>query len=337
MRIKNMFNNMSRIHNKKENEKGFVLLAAVLFLSIALGTGVFVGARILRSTSRVTRTDTASKVYSGAEGGAEAFIVLPDSYLDKYLPSNLSTSDRNALCDTYGWTGYTDEDGLHGCEVKYVDPTTSVETVAKVSVNSFKVTEQVNGSDGLTFYLDEGNTQEVVLSRGGTDYQSNLNICWDDDSTHLYMIAYNENGILDRKILVPENANVDDYDTRLNSNIGPHDPKASDMSGLGMLRAENVGGRNFPDCIELEAPFFSNLNPTGIRLRSLRGSTTVGIVPNNNQMANFPVQGFLIRSKAELSSEGITKSVKTVRVYKSVSFLPNIFDYAIYSEGSIVN
>jgi hypothetical protein len=323
--------------NTNNKEKGFVLLAAVIFLSIALGAGLFIGVRMLRSASRVTRTDTASKVFSGAEGGAEAFVVLPDSFLDQFLPSNLSASAHNSLCDTYGWIPYTDEDGLHGCEVKYIDPQTSVETVAKVSVNSFKVTELVNGDDGLTFYLDEGNTQEVVLSRGGTNFQSNMDVCWDNASTDLYMITYNENGVLDRKIFLSESALVDDYDNRFNTNIDFDTLSDSNATGVGIIRDNNAGGGNFPNCISITSNYFSQTNPTGIRLRALRGSTSVGVVPNNNQMANFPVQGFLIRSKAELSSEGITKSVKTVRVYKSVSFLPNIFDYAIYSEGPIVN
>jgi hypothetical protein len=322
MRIKSMNKKYIEKEYKKRGDGngGFVLLAAVIFLSIALGTGVFIGARILRSTSRVIRTDTASKVYSGAEGGAESFIVLPDSYLDQFLSATADPNDSN-LCPKYGWVGYTDPiDGLHGCEVSYIDPETGVETVAKVTINSYKSTSQVNGSEGLTFYLDEGNTQEIVISRGGTSHRAAMDVCWDNDDVQLYMISYNEDGIIDRQILYSENISPSGYDSLFETNL---------------VKADWDNSGNFANCYEMPSSFFSNHDPAGVRIRALRGSTNIGAVPEN--FGNFPIQGFLIKSKAELKTEGITKSVKTVRVFKSVSFLPNIFDYAIYSEGQIVN
>ena len=61
---------------KKEiKETGQALLFVVVAMTIALAVGVSVSVRSLSSVSRVSGTDTFSRVSAAAEGGAERFVV----------------------------------------------------------------------------------------------------------------------------------------------------------------------------------------------------------------------------------------------------------------------
>jgi hypothetical protein len=309
--------------NIKNDEKGQILLFVIISMSIALAIGVAISTRTLSSLQRVTRTDTASKVYSGAEGGAEAFIVLPDNFLEDVIDTsnNIST-----LCGTYGWSAAPDTEG-RGCIIEYEDPETSTITKATVTVEYFKTNEIVGSDAALAFYLDEGSTQEVLIQKDGTSYNSSMKLCWDNSSAHLYVVGYNDKGIDQRfkKIAVPSGGSVSEYDPQFSNNL---------------VTANAPAYPNYPHCYQLDAnPWFNSATdkPYGLRVRALRNSTNVVVVPTNLGLGNFPNQGFLVTSSAEIASEGITKSVKTVKVYKTYSYLPNIFDYAIYSEGPIVN
>ena len=72
-----------------------------------------------------------------------------------------------------------------------------------------------------------------------------------------------------------------------------------------------------------------------VRIKVLYDNAKVGVQPTN--AGAFPDQGFQIISKGELQQEDLTKSVRTVKVFQSLPYLPGVFDNAIYSEAPITD
>jgi hypothetical protein len=77
----------------------------------------------------------------------------------------------------------------------------------------------------------------------------------------------------------------------------------------------------------------SNDTYYGIRLRVLGGDIKAKVVG----VAALPTQGYLLESTAILNnnSSGAVVSKKTLSAFKSLNFLPAMFDFGVYSGGDL--
>ena len=300
------------------DDGGQVLLFAVVAMSIALAIGVAISSRTLSSLSRTTRTDTSSRVYAAAEGGIESYLNLSDARLEElaeaFENNNLDSATLGG-CPEYT---YVEGEGLEldGCKVEYQFPGENIVARAVVTVRKYKFNSPNNF---LTININNGETKEVNVE----GYNNPLRICWSNTSGNadLYLFTYDENGITSRRIIVRSDEPNSTYYTN-NSGAGVVvDRAGASPPGTGFSYCRN--GINLPS------------NSYGLRIKALYGNARVGIDPT--LVASFPNQGYEIISKGELVQEDLTKSVRTVRVYKSLPYLPGVFDSAIYSEAAISN
>lgn len=166
------------------------------------------------------------------------------------------------------------------------------------------------GSDDLPISVETSSVVEVNL-KGFTG--DSVLVCWNEE-TVLHYIEYSDTDIeKDVRSCVSCSPSVDI------SNISPANPGSSYSQPHNQcIKIDNVSG-------ELQ----------GLRLRSLGGSSNFIVVP---QGGDLPVQGYEITSEAELTDlDTNEKVVKTVKVKKSLPYLPSVFDYGIYSDTGVLD
>ena len=301
-----------------KNESGQVLLFAVVAMSIALAIGVAVSSRTLSNLSRTSRTDTSSRVYAAAEGGIESYLNLSDTRLGQ-LADALDLDDLQDECpdDFVGGTGSE----LDGCRVLYEFPGENIKAQAIVSVQRYKFNSSNNF---LTFDLPNNITKEVYIE----NYSNQLQVCWNDTTSNgggrrpdLYIMYYNSVGILRKSLIVYEAGANGAYRT-------------NNATGVEVINSSSGGALGYDRCQIVTPPAGSY----GMRVKAMYDNAKVGVRPSvPANYASFPNQGFQIISKGELQQEDLTKSVRTVKVFKSLPYLPGVFDNAIYSEAPITD
>jgi hypothetical protein len=162
---------------KTKNEKGQALLFVVVAVTIALSVGVSISTRTLSSQRRVVSSDTATRVASAAEGGAEW-----------------------ALSRTY-----TELSALtSGTSITY--PPTSGDNItatATVSAKPFGM----NASDSYWFDLSPGMVKEIRLlgytDSGWTSPSHGIYVCWENTAAAIYTLSYNSTGGIKKQYFVP--------------------------------------------------------------------------------------------------------------------------------------
>ena len=303
-----------------KNESGQVLLFAVVAMSIALAIGVAVSSRTLSNLSRTSRTDTSSRVYAAAEGGIESYLNLSDTRLGQ-LADALVSGDLGdtSMCGTDAVNNPEPE--LDGCRVLYEFPGENIKAQAIVSVQRYKFNSSNNF---LTFDLPNNVTKEVYIE----NYSNQLQVCWNDTTSNgggrrpdLYIMYYNSVGILRKSLIVYEAGANGAYRT-------------NNATGVEVINSSSGGALGYDRCQIVTPPAGSY----GMRVKAMYDNAKVGVRPSDPaNYASFPNQGFQIISKGELQQEDLTKSVRTVKVFKSLPYLPGVFDNAIYSEAPITD
>jgi Tfp pilus assembly protein PilX len=305
--------NMNQLPNNNQSQKGQALLFVVIAMTVALSLGLSVSTRTLTSLRRTATTDTSARALSAAEGGIEWFLV-------QALQTMMNLSDGNNNSGTDCPSGSTGDSTGTSCVVTFQPQTNDsrgedyIQTTATVNVSEFTYNESSNTN--YWFNLDTGMVKEVSLRSYKSPFayfNGTLQICWNSldssQSSAIYFITYGTSGDTIKRILTP---------------LNPSPPLS--IQG-GTARTGSRTGYN--DCYTTGT--LNNLY--GIRFKSLYAPSKVAVFPTGT---GFPVQGFKIVSKGELGGNGeIAPVVKTVTAYRSLPYLPAVFDYAIYSNGAI--
>lgn len=308
--------NKNTVINTLKNESGQVLLFAVVAMSIALAIGVAVSSRTLSNLSRTSRTDTSSRVYAAAEGGIEAYLNYSDKRLKELADALVSGDlDDTDMCGADAVEGSGTE--LGGCRVLYEFPGENIKAQAIVSVQEYKFNSNNNF---LTFDLANNETKEVYLD----GYANVLNVCWSDTTSSpanvrpdMYLIFYNSTGVIRKTLVQGWGVNSSFYTNRPNN--------------ITRVLSNSGGTTGYNRCADITPP----ASTYAMRVKALFDNAKVGVRPADT--GSFPNQGFQIISKGELQQEDLTKSVRTVKVFKSLPYLPGVFDNAIYSEAPITD
>jgi hypothetical protein len=300
------------------NEQGQALLFVIVALTIALAVGLAASSRTVSSIKRSTNIDTSARAYSAAEGGGEWFLRQPENVLDA-----LSDGNTSSQCPT----GTTSNTTNTSCILTFTSASgDNITSRATVSVSPFKFNSQSGLSPSHRYFdLNQGEVKEIRLYEGSSYYNGNLNICWQSQDTSvtsdLYIIVYNANGEVRR--LVINNSST------TNSSHEGFRPSSMHVTAV----ASTYSNYPYSYCYNYTVPG-GTFHPRGLRVKSLYGRSLVGVVPSN--AASFPGQGYMIVSRGELLQDNVTKISKTVTTYRSLKYLPAIFDYAVYTNGDLI-
>ena len=184
--------------------KGQVLLFVIVAITIALTVGLALTTRTISSLRRTSSSDTASRVFSAAEGGIEWFLRQPVSVLDA-----LSDGDTDDGADCPSGTIQSDSNSA-ACVVIY-EPQLgdNIQAKATVTVQSFSTNSNEAGNENYWFTINPGSVKEVTLKHFKTgEYNLGaLDVCWksleNTQSSGIYYLVYGADGIFEKKIITP--------------------------------------------------------------------------------------------------------------------------------------
>lgn len=284
--------------NSHKNQNGQALLFVVVAMTVALAVGVNVSLRTLSSVSRVSTSDTASRVLAAAEGGLERFLVKPISEIEDLAAE--CTNYENALEDS-------------DCTVRFDAVTNdNIRAQAIVTIEPHYVQNDVYSYSGVAHEIREVNIE------GYSDRC--IYLCWDNNSTALYYSMYGNNASN------PENL------------WGIACPRSGCPSGVGGTRANSsVGTCSGFSSVALLCGIDAIGSVQGFRIMPLHENTNIRIAGFTSN-AWGALQGYNLTATGELLDVGASTSVKAtqdVTVFRSLPYLPAAFDFGLYAEGII--
>lgn len=287
----------------KAKQNGQALLFVVVAVTIAMAVGVSVSTRTLDLVRRISRTDTSTRVIAASEAGIERLLNQTEVFLD-------SLEADSPDCSQIDGSSYTGGK----CVVTFLPSSgagDNITATAIVDAEKFKL----NAPDHYWFNIDPGYVKEVNLN-GYTE--ESIEVCWDEDEAAIYFFSYS----------TPDGSNTLDMKKGGFYSSGfPEDNKSS-VSGFsqeGQTRPEYVACGNV-DLVD---------SPYGLRIKTYYSSTKIYVYPIGGESGSFPYQGYKLISKGELAVGNDVTDSKTINVYRSYSYSPSMFDYAIYTEGPL--
>ncbi len=297
-------------NKKQQGQEGQALLFVIVALTIALSVGVSVSLRTLSSISRVTTTDTASRVLSAAEGGLEHFL--------SYSTSELS--DATDICDSLD---YEPDDFNEDCVIHY-DPveTDNIEARAVVMVEPYYGDPDENGAH--TIEIEGGDFATINLNGYNDESESSLTICWEGDSDIYYtLVAGRDVSDWSKGIVCGDITGS----PGCFSDVGDDGTRAEfDLDGC----PEGYKG------IEITVPGgFDNFDhEKSLSIVPLNSNIIATFVPHPE---GFGILGYRITSRGELIEDRVVKTVRVVRATRSLPYLPASFTFGLFSDGGIIN
>lgn len=293
---------MVRQKNKERKDSGQALLFVVVAMTIALSVGVAISSRTLQMSSRISRTDTSTRVLAAAEGGIDRLLDQPVSFLEA-----LSSGTPN--CATGGFDAVSGDSSR--CLINYTpDPGDQITSRAVLSAQTFRQTD-ISGTTGY-YSFDLVNNQTKTVNITG---MSTFRICWNNSGSVIEYILYGDT--ITRQFLIASGGSV----------------ASSDISSTGFLSivAGSTGGTSpLPYCYDVDS---TGNNYRGVRIKSIFQGTKVAVVPINPN--TLPLQGYRLYSRGELVQGGDVKVTKAIVVYRSYSTAPSFFDYAIFTNDEV--
>lgn len=291
----------------KTKQNGQALLFVVVAATIALTVGVAVSTRTIGSIKRSTRTDTSARIIAVAEGGMENLLSRNYTQLDEAVTPTPSEASCTAIGATYdaplGCVYYFSGEESGGEE-------TDIGSRSIVSVERFSTNTTNNG---YTFNLEPDSIREVSLvDFNGVSYGSDtMEICWDNSDALIYYYSYNPDGEVEKGGLY---RNSSPY---VGSEYISTFDEAVEKVGFGTCATVNLVDDHY-----------------GLRIKVLYEASKVTVYPTNS--ASLTDQGYRLTSKGELTQDSGNTEVATVIVYKTYPYAPSVFDYGIYTPGSLV-
>jgi hypothetical protein len=315
------------VSNLTQAHKGQALLFVVVATTIAMVVGVNIANRSLSSAKRTTSTDTFTRVLNAAEGAIELAVGAPTNYLDALTDGTVTVDECNNVFG--GGTTVSS----NKCVVPYKTGT-QADSLAEAEV-AVSTDNQYDDSTPLATFLDNPGTVYEVNLNGYDSAADQVKVCWGQDGndsetsalgTALYYVLYSKPPSGESSIVVRHGLQRSSFDGNLNGDAFTELDANSGSGGYDVCASIDVRGTGvFGSGNDDHAPY-------GLRIKSTHRPTNLGIFAQDGY--NLPSQGYRIVAVGRLSNNGggagQEKISKTVTATKSVSFLPAIFDYAIY-------
>jgi hypothetical protein len=193
-----------------------------------------------------------------------------------------------------------------------VDPALNQEIGSRSIVTVERFSTNTN-NNGYTFNLEPDSIREVSLvDFSGTSYGSDtMEICWDNSDALIYYYSYNQSGDVEKGGLYRNSSPYVGLEY-----ISTFD-EAVEKVGFGTCATVNLVDDHY-----------------GLRIKVLYEASKVTVYPTNS--ASLTDQGYRLTSKGELTQDSGNTEVATVIVYKTYPYAPSVFDYGIYTPGSLV-
>jgi hypothetical protein len=293
----------------KTKQKGQALLFVVVAVTIAMAVGVSVSTRTLDLVRRISRTDTSARVIAASEGGMERLLTQSENTLD-----NLETPNPDCSLIDANATSYADGKCIISFPTPIADKITATAVVdsEKFQFNGI----DINGIKNYWFNLDPGYVKEVNLDGY---LESTIEICWDSPGAAVYFFSYSKPDF---------SGNVD---IKRGGFYSANFPVSSKEAVSGFTQAGQNGKTQYTGCgtINLvKTPYESY----GLRIKTFYESSKIYVYPTGD---SFPYQGYKLISQGKLSVDNDVTDSKTINVYRSYTYSPSMFDYALYTEGSL--
>ena len=279
------------------SQKGQVLLFVVITMTIALALGVGLSLETISSISNVADTDSSQRALAAAEGAAERLLTLTSEELDQVKSGN---------CLNVG-TSLPNNKCLVSFESEADNPLDVIDIEVEVEVDDYDMNIY------NTFFIAKNQVREVSVEGYTSD---SIDVCWNGESV-LYLGVYNDIGQTQKSLILCDAASgTCDQGWTLSGAISSGIPSPTPIQ------------QTFQSCTKMSG--LSSLGSLrGLRIRSLGNGSQVGIFPSSV----LPSQGYLIRAVGKLKDA--PELQRKVTVLKSIEFTPSIFDFGIYSEGSL--
>ena len=268
---------------------------ALLFVVIAMTIALTIGINASVRTITSLSRTTRSDTASRALAASEGGL---ERFL--VLPTQvLEDIIQNNNCPS----GTTYDSSTSSCVVDFGGPSDILVSQAFVTVERYVPIPY------YPFELSNGAVKEVnfydyvnLSHYGNTD----VTLCWSGNAALTYL-SYDSSGILEQGGLVHGTSGVDTSTT---------------------FTAGGPGNGDYDNCNNVRI----GTDVYGLRLRSIGGDSTVGVYGIGEDL---PLQGYVITSVGRLAQDtGVTAS-RTIRIVRSLPYLPGSFDYALYSEGAV--
>ncbi len=292
---------MFRRHAHRNLDEGQALLFVVVALAVGLAVGVNTALRTFSSVSRISTSDTSSRVLAAAEGGLEQFLAY----------SSVDLASLSSECTSLDASDY-DEDSP--CIVMFNPVSTdSITARAVVSVRGY----MGDPDDSYIYRVSVAPGHLTTLNLEG--YSGSLQVCWSGD-TNLFAEYFTGTDISDwESHILCEGATCIHSDTA----------SADDVSN-------GVTTGSCPDAGDTYVGYTFNIASSddvqGLAVIPLDNNAEIAFVPNSE----FPNPvAYEIVSKGELLEDRTVKTTRTVRAVKSLPFLPSGFLFGIYSSEGI--
>lgn len=308
-----------------KNQDGQALLFVVVVMTVALSVGVGVSLRTLSTISRVTTSDTSSRVQAAAEGGIERFLVLSEEELAYAMNGECSSIVSDTIQDAS-----TIVNGKNACRVIFesVDDITSVADVV--------VEEAIFGGDSETAYypmnIEKNRVGEVNLEGYTGD---ELEVCWsaepesesDRVGSDMSFLAYTYDGQIDK------------YNVQ---NVGSL-PGAYVADNFFSADVAGEDKESFTDCYTITLSSSSGGTYAGLRIMPINRDATVGVYPTRGtaltgQGYKISAYGTLLQNNeiVAVEGDGAGGDQSSAIVFLSRPYLPHIFNFALYSESGTI-
>jgi hypothetical protein len=267
---------------------------ALLFVIAAMTIALALGINVsVRVLQSISRTSRSDT--------SERVFAAAEGGIEKALslPASVLTGGIANSSDCSKIGGYV----ISGvCVVKFQSAGDPIIAQAGVVVSDFNWTDP--STQTYKFKLEQDTVTEVNVQ--GIPSDEEVKICWTPiTKADIYYIVYGDSGTLTKK----------GWNSPGGSPPPPYDPNNFENADPG------GSGKNW--CTkDVTVPSGS----LGLRIKSIGGDSTVEVTN-----PSLPNQGFKIVSTGEITSEGTVKTQKVITVYKSLPFLPNLFDFGIMS------
>ncbi|MCX6783533.1 MAG: hypothetical protein NT141_00455 [candidate division WWE3 bacterium] len=310
---------------KPESGQALIIIVMVLVLSLATGLAV-----ATRSSSTVHQTTNLA--------ASEQALATAESAIEEILASNIGSDDganANNVGNNLGFVE-TSKNGTNKCKsgdfpggLCYKKYNADASNWASVSVSRTPI---IGNTQPFSFKIDKDDVQQVWLMDPSTSVPFNnlsntllapISVCW---------VTAGDPGSLGSGT---DPAAIE-ITTITGSTGGPYSMNKQAFDPLSSRKVLNnfngiVGGSQplgtvtYTHCATLQV----NIGQA-LRIRSYYANTTVGVMPTG--ATTIPFQANVITATGYSGD-----SKRTVQVTKTLPQLPGIFDYAIFSGGSLIN
>ncbi len=284
-----------------KSDSGQALLFVVVALAVGLAVGVNTALRTFSSVSRISTSDTSSRVLAAAEGGLEQFLAY----------SSVDLAGLSSECTSLTASDY-DEDSP--CVITFEPVSTDPITArAVVSVRGYTG----DPDDNYIYRVSVAPGHLTTLNLEG--YSGSLQVCWSGD-TNLFAEYFT-------------GTDIDNWESHIlcegTTCIHSETASSGDVSNGETTSTCSIAG---DDYVGYTFNILSTDDVQGLAIIPLDNRAEVAFVPNSE----FPNPvAYEIVSKGELLEDRAVKTTRTVRAIKSLPFLPSGFLFGIYSSDGV--